>query len=110
MRNKTILETPDKSPKGQKIDPIRETFHQNDPLTSARRNKEADSSGESYDPDLPVRCLGHNCEYVSYKDVGGKTALWCSRTNETVYNMKSCPFERWYRDDADGSTNGPPAG
>ena len=49
--------------------------------------------------DLPVRCMGHNCEYVSFKDVDGMTALWCSRTKETVYNMKSCPFERWYKDE-----------
>jgi hypothetical protein len=31
---------------------------------------------ESYNTaELTVRCLGHNCEYVSYKNVDGITAL-----------------------------------
>ncbi len=64
--------------------------------------KDGAKSVESYNnEELPIRCLGHTCEYVSYKNLDGRTALWCSKTKETVYNMKSCPFERWYKDNDD---------
>ena len=49
--------------------------------------------------ELPVRCLSGDCEYVSYKDVNGVTALWCSKENKTVLNTERCPLDRWYKDE-----------
>ena len=47
----------------------------------------------------PSRCLGVDCEYVSYKDTEGRTVLWCSKVNEKVYDIQDCPFENWFKDD-----------
>ncbi len=47
----------------------------------------------------PSKCLGVDCEYVSYKDKWGRLILWCSRVNETVYDIQNCPFEHWFKDD-----------
>ncbi len=54
--------------------------------------------GKEADGPTP-RCLGFDCEYVSYKDIEGKTVLWCSKVNEKVYVMQDCPFENWFKDD-----------
>ncbi len=45
-----------------------------------------------------LRCFGHACEYVSYKDTMGRLVLWCSKVNEKVYDIEDCPFEYWFKD------------
>lgn len=45
------------------------------------------------------RCLGFECEYVSYQDTEGRTVLWCSKVNEKVYDTQDCPFENWFKND-----------
>ncbi len=101
MGKKTFLGVLDKSLKKQsreKRQDLEESI-QNAQRTDAIEREEPEPI-ESYNTaELPVRCMGHNCEYVSYKDVDGMTALWCSKTKKTVYNMKRCPFERWYKDE-----------
>jgi len=47
----------------------------------------------------PPRCLGFDCEYVSYKDREGRVVLWCSKVNEKVYDLADCPFENWFKED-----------
>ncbi len=47
----------------------------------------------------PSRCLGADCEYVSYKDMDGRSVLWCSKVNEKIYDIQDCPFENWSKDD-----------
>ena len=47
----------------------------------------------------PVRCLGYDCEYASYKeDKEGRTVLWCSRDDKKVYDIQRCPVKKWYKD------------
>ncbi len=72
---------------------------QNAQETDAIEREEPEPVASYNTAELPVRCMGHNCEYVSYKNVDGMTALWCSKTKKTVYNMRSCPFEKWYKDE-----------
>ena len=45
------------------------------------------------------RCLGFDCEYVSYKDTEGKRVLWCSKVNKKVFVIQDCPFEKWFKED-----------
>lgn len=45
------------------------------------------------------RCLGFDCEYISYQDREGRTVLWCSKVNEKVFVIQDCPFENWFKDD-----------
>jgi hypothetical protein len=99
MGKKTFLGVLNKSRKKQ-LDERRQEKTLKMSQGDSMSQKEDPKPTESYNGgDLPVRCLGHTCEYVSYKDVDGMTALWCSKTKKTVYNMKSCPFERWYKDE-----------
>ena len=44
------------------------------------------------------RCLGFDCEHVSYKDTEGRMVLWCGKVNEKVYGIQGCPFENWFKD------------
>jgi len=49
--------------------------------------------------EIPIRCLGFDCEYVSYKNIEGSQVLWCSKVNAKVYDTQDCPFENWFKDD-----------
>ncbi len=99
MGKKTFIGVLNKSRKKELDERRQETILESGKGLNMHENKDL-APVESYNStELPVRCLGHNCEYVSYKDVDGITALWCSKTKKTVYNMKSCPFERWYKDE-----------
>ncbi len=101
MGKKTFLGVLNKSRK-KELDEMRQETTLKMSQGESVPQKEDPKPIESYNSaELPVRCLGHTCEYVSYKDVDGMTALWCSKTKKTVYNMKSCPFEKWYKDEND---------
>jgi len=54
--------------------------------------------GKEVDGPAP-RCLGFDCEYVSYQDREGRLVLWCSKVNEKVFVIEGCPFEHWFKDD-----------
>ena len=61
--------------------------------------KECPEPIEGKEVDGPAsRCLGLDCEYVSYKDREGRQVLWCSKENEKVYDIEDCPFENWFKD------------
>ena len=99
MGRKTFLGILDKTMAKSFPERSQETTSSGDEGVSIPEKEEPETVGSHTESELPVRCLSGDCEYVSYKNVNGVTALWCSKTKETVYNMKSCPFEKWYKDE-----------
>ncbi len=59
------------------------------------KKQNAGTNGE----ELLIRCFDLDCEYVSYNEMGGKKALWCSKEKKVVYDIERCPFEKWFRDE-----------
>jgi hypothetical protein len=99
MAKKTFLDVLDKSLKKRLRErPEDETLDDSEwvvmPEKKAIRPIETTDEGE-----IPVRCLGNDCEYASYKkDKEGRTVLWCSMEHKGVYDIQRCPVKKWYKD------------